>query len=74
MIIRKIAVGPDFKSGAMHYVVGQPVLDRTWFIHLIKVNEEGFITIWIESEQQEVLMWKGFTPSMPISIEYNIDF
>ena len=38
MIIRKIAVGPDLKSGAMHYVVGQPVLDRTWFIHLITAS------------------------------------
>jgi hypothetical protein len=32
MIIRKIAVGPDYKSGAMHYVVGQPVLDKTYKI------------------------------------------
>jgi hypothetical protein len=74
MIIRKIAVGPDLKSGAMHYVLGQPVLDKTWFIHLIQINEEGFITIWIESEKQEILAWKRFTPSMPITIEYKIDF
>jgi hypothetical protein len=24
--IRKIAVGPDYKGGAMHYVVGQEIL------------------------------------------------
>jgi hypothetical protein len=73
-IIRKIAVGPDLKSGAMHYVVGQPILDKSWSIHLIQMNEEGFITIWIQSQAEEILAWKGFTPSMPISIEYNIDF
>jgi hypothetical protein len=26
--IRKIAVGPDYKGGAMHYVVGQEILKR----------------------------------------------
>ena len=27
--IRKIAVGPDYKGGAMHYVVGQEILKGT---------------------------------------------
>ena len=36
--IRKIAVGPDYKSGAMHYIVGQDVLNGTHHIHLIKYD------------------------------------
>ena len=36
MDIRKISVGPDYKSGAMHYLVGQEVLGGNYVIHLIK--------------------------------------
>jgi len=73
-IIRKIAVGPDYKESAMHYVVGQNILDGTWVIHLIELNEEGGLDIWIESQNGEVLRWKRFTVTMPIFIEYNINF
>lgn len=74
MDIRKIAVGPDYKSGAMHYVVGQPVLGGNYVIHLIKYDEENSsIKIWIENDT-EVVCWKEFTQAMPISIEYNINF
>ena len=50
MDIRKISVGPDYKSGAMHYIV-----------------------IYIEDEVG-IRMWKEFSETMPISIEYNINF
>ena len=36
MDIRKISIGPDYKSGAMHYIVGQEVLNGSYKIHLIK--------------------------------------
>ena len=72
MDIRKISVGPDYKSGVMHYIVGQSVLNGEYKIHLIKVAGEE-ITIWIEREN-EVMLWKSFTETMPISIEYNINF
>jgi|TARA_Y100001963_G_C6724810_1_gene420888 hypothetical protein len=72
MDIRKISVGPDYKSGAMHYIVGQEVLNGSHTIHLIK-NEGGSIRIWIE-KKGEVVLWKEFTDTMPISIEYNIYF
>ena len=38
MDIRKISVGPDYKSGAMHYLVGQNVLNGAYKIHLIKYD------------------------------------
>ena len=72
MDIRKISIGPDYKSGAMHYIVGQSVLNGTYTIHLIQRNGEE-IKIWIERDS-EVMLWKSFTESMPISIEYNINF
>ena len=74
MDIRKISVGPDYKSGAMHYIVGQDILGGNYKIHLIQFdNESQSIKIWIELGD-EILLWKEFTEMMPISIEYNINF
>lgn len=75
MDIRKISIGPDYKSGAMHYIVGQDVLNGSYVIHLIRYDSESdSIKIWIESDREEILLWKEFTSTMPISIEYNINF
>ena len=74
MNIRKISIGPDYKSGAMHYLVGQDILGGSHKIHLINKNKKtgGFI-VWIEKDN-EIFMWKEFNTMMPISIEYNINF
>jgi hypothetical protein len=74
MDIRKISIGPDYKSSAMHYIVGQEILGSKYKIHLIKFYPENeSIKIWIQQED-EVMLWKEFTRTMPISIEYNINF
>lgn len=74
MNIRKISIGPDYKNGAMHYIVGQEVLGGNYSIHLIQQDaNSGNIKIWIEGEDG-IVMWKSFTTTMPISIEYNINF
>jgi len=74
MDIRKISVGPDYMSGAMHYLVGQDVLGGKYTIHLIKYYEETeSFRIWIE-KSNEVVLWKEFNRVMPVSIEYNINF
>jgi len=74
MDIRKIAIGPDYKGGAMHYLVGQNVLNNQYIIHLIRHDKkDDSIKIWIEKDN-EVVLWKSFTNTMPISIEYNINF
>jgi hypothetical protein len=58
----------------MHYIVGQPILNNQYIIHLIREDKSrGSVKIWIEREE-EVVLWKEFTPTMPISIEYNINF
>jgi hypothetical protein len=73
--IRKIAVGPDYKSGAMHYVVGQDILKGTYKINHIRYYESSdSFKIWIESVyNEEIVLWKQFV-NMPVSIEYNINF
>jgi hypothetical protein len=74
MDIRKISIGPDYKGGAMHYIVGQKVLGDTNEIHLIKLDvEKQSIKIYIINEKAEVVLWKEFTSTIPISIEYNIN-
>ena len=72
--IRKISIGPDYKSGAMHYLVGQDVLGNTHKIHLIKFNnDKSSIQIWIQL-RNEIFLWKEFSDTVPISIEYDINF
>jgi len=72
--IRKISIGPNYKSDAMHYLVGQEVLDKTYVIHSILLdNNTGCIKVWIE-KNAEVFCWKEFNINMPISLEYNINF
>lgn len=75
MDIRKISIGPDYKSGAMHYIVGQKILSDSNEIHHIKRNvDTGAILIYIINKKEEVVLWKEFTFTVPISIEFNIDF
>ena len=74
MDIRKISIGPDYKSGAMHYIVGQKILNDSHTIHLIQQDKDtGGVRVWIERDN-EVYLWKEFNNNMPISIEYNINF
>jgi hypothetical protein len=72
--IRKISVGPDYKNGAMHYIVGQKVLEGTQEIHLIKYDDiKKSIKIYIINDKKEVVLWKEFNDTVPVSIEYNIN-
>jgi len=74
MDIRKISVGPDYKSGAMHYIIGQEILNGKYFIHLIQQDvDKQSIKIWIQ-RNDEILLWKEFSSYVPVSIEYNINF
>jgi|TARA_R110000803_G_scaffold76815_3_gene141572 hypothetical protein len=72
MDIRKISIGADYKSGAMHYIVGQDVLGGSHKIHLIQATEVSY-KIWIQ-KKDEVYMWKEFLTTLPISLEFNINF
>lgn len=75
MDIRKISVGPDYKNGAIHYIVGQKVLGDTNVIHLIKRDADTMsVKIYIINTKGEIVLWKEFNQTIPISIEFNIDF
>lgn len=75
MEIRKISIGADYKSSAMHYIIGQKVLGDSNEIHLIKFDEnKNSFKIYIINQKEEVVLWKEFNSQMPISIEYNINF
>jgi len=75
MDIRKISVGADYKSSAMHYIVNQEIFNGNYYIHLIKhISESNSIKVWIENKQGEIFLWKEFNSNMPVSIEYNINF
>tara|TARA_R110000751_G_scaffold87676_1_gene173663 strand:+ start:8465 stop:8683 length:219 start_codon:yes stop_codon:yes gene_type:complete len=72
MDIRKISIGADYKSGAMHYIVGQDVLGGSHTIHLIQSQETSY-KIWIQ-KGEEIYVWKEFLNTLPISLEFNINF
>ena len=75
MDIRKISIGPDYKNGAMHYIVGQKVLGDSYEINCIKLDKSNdSIKIYIINDKEEVLLWKEFNSSVPTSIEFNINY
>lgn len=74
MLVRKIAVGLDYKN-AMNYVVGQVVLGGSYKINNISEMPDGSVFIWVYGEENmETMVWKKFNKNTPISFEYNIDF
>ena len=72
-VIRKISVGPDYKN-AMHYQVGQDVLRGSHQIHEI-LRKGGAIHVWIiNPSTDEIIRWKEYSSTVPVTIEFNIDF
>lgn len=72
--IRKISVGADYKSSAMHYIVDQEVLGNNYKIHCIRKDERKNSYKVFIIKDTEVYLWKEFGSEMPVSIEYNINF
>lgn len=74
MLIRKVSIGTDYKSGAMHYIVGNTVLGNSHRIHYIKQDEDGSIYIYIINDSKEVVAWKKIGAHVPVVIEFDIEF
>jgi|TARA_R110000787_G_scaffold42215_2_gene103767 hypothetical protein len=74
MQIRKISIGADYKSSAMHYIVGQEILGGNYTIFLIEydVDQESYF-IFIK-KKDEIIPWKSFNKNVPICVEFNINF
>ncbi len=71
--IRRITVGNEYTKG-MHYILGQTinVLDAEYKIHSF-LNSDNCFDIFIE-KNKEVVKWKSLYKSLPLTIEYDIDF
>jgi len=72
MRIRKISVGPDYKS-SMNYLVGQEVVGGNKINEIRFDTKNGHIEIWVINASKETFLWKSFTSTMPVSVEYNIE-
>ena len=70
-LIRKISIGGDYKSGAMHYAIGQEVYDGHKITDIVENNGEYEIYI---RKGREVKPWKSFNKNMPISVEYSLKY
>ncbi len=73
-VIRKISVGTDFKN-SMVYMRGQKIFNDEFEISLIEQDTiTGNILIYITNAVKDTLIWKEFTNTTPIGIEYFIEY
>ena len=72
-IIRKISIGADYKSDAMHYAVGQQVYGGHEISHILHEDSDNSYNIYIK-KNNEVLPWKKFNSNMAISVEYDLEY
>ena len=70
-IIRKISVGKDYKTDAMHYAVGQEVYGGHTICNIIEEDQKFSIFI---KKDRAVIPWKDFNKNMAISVEYNLEY
>ena len=70
-LIRKISVGKNYKTDAMHYAVGQEVYGGHTICDIIEDNLKYSIFI---KKNNDVLPWKDFNKNMAISVEYNLEY
>jgi len=70
-MIRKISIGRDYKTDAMHYSVGQEVYGG----HIIRniTEEDDKFSIYIE-KGNELMPWKDFNKNMAVAVEYNLEY
>jgi hypothetical protein len=70
-MIRKISIGRDYKTDAMHYSVGQEVYGG----HVIRniIEEDDKFSIYIE-KGNELMPWKDFNKNMAVAVEYNLEY
>lgn len=72
-IIRKISIGSDYKSDAMHYSLGQSVYGGHNIESILFHEKTSNYTIYIKKDD-EVKPWKNFNANMAIAIEYVVEY
>ena len=71
--IRKISIGSDYKTDAMHYSVGQQVYGGHEISHILLDESDKSYNIYIK-KNNEVMPWKKFNSNMAISVEYDLEY
>ncbi len=71
--IRKISIGADYKSEAMHYSVGQEVYGGHTICDIVGDKLDGEYLIYIK-KNNEVLPWKKFNANMAIAVEFDLNY
>ncbi len=72
-VIRKISIGSDYKTDAMHYSLGQSVYGGHTISHIPSDKTDNSYNIYIK-KRDEVLPWKKFNSNMAISVEYDLEY
>jgi hypothetical protein len=57
----------------MHFQVGKPVMGGEYVVFDIIRNDDGLYDVWVEKDG-EAVKWKSIGSTVPVSIEYNINF
>tara|TARA_R100000935_G_scaffold456_7_gene1569 strand:- start:1607 stop:1834 length:228 start_codon:yes stop_codon:yes gene_type:complete len=71
--IRKISIGSDYKTDAMHYSTGQQVYGGHEISHILLDDLDKSYNIFIK-KNDEVMPWKKFNSNMAISVEYDLEY
>jgi len=72
-VVRKISIGSDYKSDAMHYAVGQQVYGGHEISNILFDEKDNSYNIYIK-KGDEILPWKKFNSNMAISVEYDLQY
>ena len=72
-IVRKISIGSDYKSDAMHYSVGQTVYGGHEITAILLDENDTSYNIYIK-KNDEIMPWKKFNANMAISVEYDLEY
>lgn len=70
-VIRKITIGKDYKTDAMHYAVGQEVYGGHRICNIIERDDKFSVYI---TKDSNTIPWKDFNKNMAISVEYNLEY
>lgn len=72
-VIRKISIGSDYKTDAMHYSLSQEVYGGHEISLIYHEEESDSYVIYIK-KGSEILPWKKFNKNMAISVEYDLKY
>lgn len=70
-IIRKISIGPDLINSGMHFQIGQKIYGGHEICDIRELEDRFEILI---KKDGVVKLWKSPLKTMPIVLEYDLDY